>query len=843
MKILFFAKHPGSTRNFESVLWSLAERGHTIHLAFESMDAGASRVVVDKLDQEFDSVSYGPAPKGGYGRWFSFGQALRLTAEYLRFLTPEFRHTTKLRARAASQAPTLAIQLGEAPLIRTPRGLRLAIRALLATERVLPAPPSVDDFISKQKPDLVLVTPLVGFGSRQANYIRGARRLGIHTGLLVHSWDNLTNKGLIAEPPDLVTVWNEAQAREAVELHRVPRDAVAVTGATSYDHWFDWAPTREREPFCSALGLRPDRPIVLYVCSSPFIAPDETEFVTDWVAALRSSPDPGLAEAGVIVRPHPQHADQWRNFSLGDDNAVIWPPVGADPVDVPARSDYFDSIFHSAAVVGVNTSAQIESAIVGRPVFTIVTDHLRESQEGTLHFQHLVGAGDGAVTVARSFEEHVEQLARAMQTESGSARPAVRFVEEFIRPRGIDKPATPFMIEAIEGVVERPPPDTNEPAWVPVARLALGPAADFVRARLREQKEIERAIRTGQPLPPRRRLWRPPLELEPALETQQKTVRNALGSLARDPSEQVLVGPWVGEVGYELLYWIPFLRWAVERTPGLAEKLVVVSRGGTASWYRGISNTYVDMYDIASPDEIARLHDEAHAETAGAQKRMAETELDEQLLTRVRERLGIEAGPALHTSTMFRLYWELVKKAPLHDWRIFSFHPFGQPESAELDGRLPPDYVTARFYFSAAFPDTDRNRATASRILTSLAEKTDVVLLNPGMRFDDHSDWDPSLSGNVHRIDDLMTPTNNLHLQSVAIGRSRAFVGTYGGLSYLAPLLGVPSLAVFSDRDRFRRHHLELAQRIFHPPVYGDFVALDTRQLDLLDVASVAAEV
>ena len=26
-------------------------------------------------------------------------------------------------------------------------------------------------------------------------------------------------------------------------------------------------------------------------------------------------------------------------------------------------------------------------------------------------------------------------------------------------------------------------------------------------------------------------------------------------------SEPILVGPWLGEVGFELLYWIPFLRW------------------------------------------------------------------------------------------------------------------------------------------------------------------------------------------------------------------------------------------------------------------------------------------
>ena len=42
-----------------------------------------------------------------------------------------------------------------------------------------------------------------------------------------------------------------------------------------------------------------------------------------------------------------------------------------NPVDTASRADYFDSIYHAAAVVGINTTAQIESAIVGRPVHTL----------------------------------------------------------------------------------------------------------------------------------------------------------------------------------------------------------------------------------------------------------------------------------------------------------------------------------------------------------------------------------------------------------------------------------------------------------------------------------------
>ena len=40
----------------------------------------------------------------------------------------------------------------------------------------------------------------------------------------------------------------------------------------------------------------------------------------------------------------------------------------------------------------------------------------------------------------------------------------------------------------------------------------------------------------------------------------------------------VIVGPWVSEVGFELLYWIPFLNWATQHAGLDAKRLVVVSQ-------------------------------------------------------------------------------------------------------------------------------------------------------------------------------------------------------------------------------------------------------------------------
>jgi hypothetical protein len=77
-----------------------------------------------------------------------------------------------------------------------------------------------------------------------------------------------------------------------------------------------------------------------------------------------------------------------------------------------ARDDYFDSLYHAAAVVGINTSAMLEAGIVGKQCFTILDPELADSQDGMVHFSHLT-AGNFLLT-AQNFEEHIAQLSEAL---------------------------------------------------------------------------------------------------------------------------------------------------------------------------------------------------------------------------------------------------------------------------------------------------------------------------------------------------------------------------------------------------------------------------------------------
>ena len=131
-------------------------------------------------------------------------------------------------------------------------------------------------------------------------------------------------------------------------------------------------------------------------------------------------------------------------------------------------------MYHSAAVVGINTTAEIESAIVGRGVYTVLAPEFRDTQEGTLHFQHLRRADGGLVHVAdeRRGAPASSWTRRCAARTTTTAR-CRRFVEAFVRPHGLDVPATPQLVEALEALAARAPSPVERPAvWAPCLRPA-----------------------------------------------------------------------------------------------------------------------------------------------------------------------------------------------------------------------------------------------------------------------------------------------------------------------------------------------------------------------------------
>jgi len=467
VKILFLTHNLGKTRHFEGVIDELTRRGHSIVIT-----AAHKRNKPLKLGGAFSKnprVDVVTNPLRRTDEWEPYVRTLRLARDYMRFLDPGYANAAKLAARAGDYAPPGWAQRF-APGGGLARHRGLAKRALEIAESLVPSERYYELFIRSHAPDVILVTPLIDFGSYQTDYVKSAHRLGIPIAFLPFSWDNLTNRGLMRIPPDRMLVWNAHQKREAAVYHGVPDDRIVITGAPRFDEFFALSPSTSRAEFCARARLDPSRPILLYLCSSHFIAPNEVGFVREWARAIRRSSDPCLAGSGILVRPHPAHAEPWEGATLSDlDNAAIW----TDHTKVQADPDLYDSLHHAAAAVGLNTSAMLEAGILGKSVYTIQTTEFAGGQEQTLHFHYLLARNGGLVEVAGGLDEHLQQLSGELANPDQGQKRTRQFVESFVRPRGLDRSVAPIVADEIERAAALPKRPRRPPLWHPPARRLL----------------------------------------------------------------------------------------------------------------------------------------------------------------------------------------------------------------------------------------------------------------------------------------------------------------------------------------------------------------------------------
>ena len=172
--------------------------------------------------------------------------------------------------------------------------------------------------------------------------------------------------------------------------------------------------------------------------------------------------------------------EEWKSIDLSQFEHVAL--YGSNPMDASSKEDYFESLFYSRAVVGLNTSAFLEAAVVDRPVHTILTSEFAENQTGTLHFHYLLKVGGGVLQTSRTFEEHHAKLGASLRGESTTPGINSRFVHDFIRPHGLRKPATLVFCEAIDSLATLPVPRPERtPLHLLLVRWAAYPSFLLLR--------------------------------------------------------------------------------------------------------------------------------------------------------------------------------------------------------------------------------------------------------------------------------------------------------------------------------------------------------------------------
>jgi hypothetical protein len=288
----------------------------------------------------------------------------------------------------------------------------------------------------------------------------------------------------------------------------------------------------------------------------------------------------------------------------------------------------------------------------------------------------------------------------------------------------------------------------------------------------------------------------------------------------------IVVGPWLSEVGYEVLYWVPFLRWvaAAYRIP--ESRFIVLSRGGTASWYQGIASRYIEVFDYATARELS------DRVAAGALKQRDVSDFDRDLVERAVGGLGLNADVSvLHPSLMFRWFAPFWSgKETLGFAERHTRYTRVTPPAIALPVQLPDEYVAVKLYAARSLPDEPAVRTQLRALVDGLSEWLPVVQLETGLGLDDHADYDLGMNERVVSLSGRLDARTNLAVQTQVISGARLFLGTCGGLAWLAPLLGVPTVPLLVDAS-FLHAHLHLARRVYGRTGAGSFSPVDLHGL------------
>jgi len=453
MKVLFVSGSSANYYTFDDLVRELCARGHDVRLIMRTTKEG---VIADDALQhakkDFPGLVVEPMQRRGLTRRFM--QYLRETLNFAHVLNNEDTRQWDVKKWMRFFPPYLQ-NVFSIPAVRKWLKNQNVQKSLRVLEQSFPSVPAVRRHIQQHAPDVLVVMPLMHPDSADVEYLKAAQQLSIPVLYSMPSWDNISTKGTFHGKPDYSVVWSDALADELSRNHDFDREKILVTGAPRFDHLIDNVSERllPRSEFCRMAGLDESKDYILYVGSTFLVRNDITvnrdESVLMLGVADALANDERTKDINVLVRPHPTSRVVLETLRANPrPNLVVFPAMGEIPDTEEKREKYHNTIFHSLAVVGVNTTAFIETSALDKPCITLRTPEFGETQE-LAHFHHLEDADflDVAVHV-NDVVDLVDNLRKGKDTRQEKRR---AFVNNFLRPCG--KPAVTAYIEMLEKIV------------------------------------------------------------------------------------------------------------------------------------------------------------------------------------------------------------------------------------------------------------------------------------------------------------------------------------------------------------------------------------------------------
>ena len=281
-----------------------------------------------------------------------------------------------------------------------------------------------------------------------------------------------------------------------------------------------------------------------------------------------------------------------------------------------------------------------------------------------------------------------------------------------------------------------------------------------------------------------------------------KRWRIALRTLGFDlfSKRDIVIGPWMGEVGPELLYWIPFLQNISNHGVFKNRKIFAISRGGVENWYYNITREYLEIFDYIDTGS----YNEIRKERTGEKQKFI-TKGERNLVQKICEKNNIAKYKIIHPSLMWKkiLPYLQSKKSTGNILETLSFVKF--PEIVDSNSskivdslKLPPEFIFIRFYSSYLLGKSKQTKYNIDNIIKILSRKFPIVSYDLGKVIDNHGSINID-NDRLINISNSIRLKNNLGVQTEIIRRSKGFWGTYGGLSILPGFIGKNSFSFYAN--------------------------------------------
>lgn len=275
--------------------------------------------------------------------------------------------------------------------------------------------------------------------------------------------------------------------------------------------------------------------------------------------------------------------------------------------------------------------------------------------------------------------------------------------------------------------------------------------------------------------------------------------------------DSLIIGPCLNDMSWEVLYWLPFLRWVGQHV-ALPGKLAISLRG-LESWYRDIAVRFAAVSELTDWRAYRHLRDDG-GRRFNKDKQFRVTPLDVRLLEVGASMAGIENPAVVHPSQLLHML-DLVEKGKVDRTEVSARAIYRRlPAPSATRPGLPLEYV------AVSIRETKRQghvREYSSHLVTlvrELSRRLPVVVIidghycplledgGRGLHFADVSDTKdvPRAEARVRII---------AHARAMVSFRERDHVS-------LAPFFGVPALCI--DCGDFSSSTLPLAASELRTP-------------------------